>query len=74
MTLFSTPLFVFKDKRAHIHIPRSIRLDNGGSAFYVPVAMVDRGFGARCSELIELTSVSLLGNSDWLISALGLYG
>lgn len=35
----------FKDKRAHIHIPRSIRL-NGGSAFYVPVAMVDRGIGA----------------------------
>lgn len=45
MTSFSTPLFFFKDKRAHIHIPRSIRL-NGGSAFYVPVAMVDRGIGA----------------------------
>lgn len=45
MTLFSTPLFFLKDKRTHIHIPRSIRL-NGGSAFYVPVAMVDRGIGA----------------------------
>lgn len=45
MTLFSTPLFFLKDKRAHIHIPRSIRL-NGGSTFYVPVAMVDRGIGA----------------------------